>query len=149
MAESPPKRPNGGKRPGAGRPKGSLSGPKVPTRAKALVEEAYRSYMLQHAPALWQGQLERALGAFVLMVKTDVGAERVTDPAAIARVLALPERDARGTRYWWIQATAPDPVLIKEINNRLMGVPAQPHEVSTTHTLADILAGLVPKDDER
>jgi hypothetical protein len=85
--------------------------------------------MLAQHQALWQGQLERALGAYVLLVKTETGYERVTDPEAIARVVAVPQ--GRGSRYWLIEARAPDAVLVKEINNRLMGVPTQVHELGT------------------
>lgn len=137
----------GGKQPGAGRPKGSLSGPNVTTRAKAAVEESYRRFMLQACGPLWRGQLERACGVFVLLVKTETGYQRVTDPDTIARIVAVPQD--RGTRYWLIESRAPDAAIVKEINNRLMGVPTQVHEVSGNLGLADILAGLAPKDPPR
>ncbi|HKA75311.1 MAG TPA: hypothetical protein VKE26_26145 [Xanthobacteraceae bacterium] len=125
----------GGKRPGAGRPKGSRD---PHTKSRQVVEEEFRAFMLKSHAALWQGQLERALGAYVLVVKTETGYARVTDPEAIARLLAVPQD--RGVRYWRIEARAPDPVLVKEINNRLMGVPRQEVEVSGALSLAELLA---------
>jgi hypothetical protein len=138
---------HGGTRSGAGRPRGRRSGPTLKTRTKAAVEEAYRGFMLEVHRDLWLSQRERALGAYVLLVKTETGYERVTDPEAIARVVAVPQ--GRGSRYWLIEARGPDAALVKEINNRLMGVPTQVHEVSGSLSLAEILAGLTPKEEER
>src|SRR5262245_56137938 len=127
----------GGKRPGAGRPKGSRD---PHTKSRQVVEEEFRAFMLKSHAALWQGQLERAPAADVLVVKTGAGDGRARgpDPEAIARLLAVPQD--RGVRYWRIEARAPDPVLVKEINNRLMGVPRQEVEVSGALSLAELLA---------
>ena len=117
---------HGGPRRGAGRRVGAKS---KTTLAKALVEEEYRRYMLQEKLALWRSQRERAVGVYVLIVKTKDGVTRVTDPDAIARIMAKPA--GRGHTFWLIEAQAPDVALAKEINNRLMGVPTQLHEVGT------------------
>ena len=128
--------PRGGRRAGAGRRKGT---PDPHTRSRAVLDELYRAFMFNSHSALWQAQLERALGVFVLLAKTETGYERVTNPDAIARIVAVPQD--RGTRYWLIETRPPDAALVKEINNRLMGVPTQPHEVSGAVGLTDILAG--------
>lgn len=120
--------PSGGKRRGAGRPKGS-TGPHAVTRAKQIIEEEFRAYMLREKEALWRAQRERALGVFVLVVQTDEGYVRVTDPDHIAEIVAQP--NVRGKTAWLIEAHAPDVPLAKEINNRLMGVPTQSVEVGT------------------
>jgi len=116
----------GGKRRGAGRKVGSKS---KTTLAKALVEEAYRRFMLEEQMALWRSQRERAIGVYVLIVKTKDGVKRVTDPDAIAQIMSKPA--GRGTTHWLIEAQPADAAFAKEINNRLMGVPAQLHEVGT------------------
>lgn len=72
--------------------------------------------------------------------ETQTGYERVTDPEAIARVIARPE--GRGRDHWFIEVRAPDAVLAKEINNRLMGVPTQVHAVAAATSLAELLAGI-------
>jgi hypothetical protein len=86
--------------------------------------------MLQEKLALWRSQRERAIGAYVLIVKTEDGVQRITDPDAIEKIISKPAK--RGQTYWLIEAQAPDAQLAKEINNRLMGVPTQLHEVGTT-----------------
>jgi hypothetical protein len=116
----------GGKRRGAGRRAGSKN---KATLAKALVEEAYRRFMLEEQLALWRSQRERAIGVYVLIVKTKDGVKRVTDPKAMEQILAKPA--TRGTTHWLIEAQPADAAFAKEINNRLMGVPTQLHEVGT------------------
>jgi hypothetical protein len=116
----------GGKRRGAGRKRGSKS---KTTLAKALVEEEYRRYMLEEQRALWRSQRERAIGVYVLVVKTEDGFTRVTDPDVIERVISKPAK--RGQTHWLIEAQPADATFAKEINNRLMGVPTQLHEVGT------------------
>jgi hypothetical protein len=113
----------GGKRPGAGRPKGT----KDPhTKSRQLVEEEYRAFMLRERKALWLAQLARALGSFVVMQARDDGTyTRVTSPRLIEQLMAQPEG-----RAYYIEAQAPDTQLVKEINNRTMGVPTQPHELA-------------------
>ena len=111
---------HGGKRPGAGRKVGSLG--KV-TRDRAAVEAEYRAFMLREKAALWRAQRERAIGSYVLIVQTDEGRQRVTDPDEIARIVAKPA--GRGKTHWLIEAQAPDVNLAKEINNRVMGMPTQ------------------------
>ena len=118
---------HGGKRKGAGRPKGT---PDPHTRSKQATEDAYRTFMAQEQEALWRAQRERALGVFVLLVQTDEGTVRVTDPDHIAEIVQTP--NVRGKTVWLIEAQAPDAALVKEINNRTMGVPTQLHEVGTT-----------------
>jgi hypothetical protein len=118
---------HGGPRRGAGRRAGAKS---KTTLAKALVEEEYRRHMLEEKRALWRSQRERAIGVYVLMVKTEDGMTRVTDPDAIARIVAKPA--GRGQTHWLIEAQPPDAQFAKEINNRLMGLPTQLHEVGTT-----------------
>jgi hypothetical protein len=113
----------GGKRPGAGRPKGTKD---PQTKARQIVEEEFRAFMLRERKALWRAQLARALGTFVVMeVRKDGTYGRVTDPLRIEQLMAKPE----GERYF-IEAQAPDTQLVKEINNRTMGVPTQPHELA-------------------
>src|SRR5262245_25259790 len=104
---------HGGKRKRAGRPKGTLN---PATKSKQLVEEEFRAFMLREKTAIWRAQLERALGAFVLMVPSDEGYVRVTDPELIAEIMARP--NTRGKTAWLIEAQAPDTALLKEINNR-------------------------------
>src|SRR5262245_34257706 len=115
---------HGGKRRGAGRKKGAVS---AETKRKQIVEQEFRAYMLREKEALWRAQRERAAGAYVLMVQTPDGYKRVTDPQAIERIIT--QRGKRGVQHWLIEAQAADVQLAKEINNRLMGLPTQLHEV--------------------
>lgn len=118
--------PRGGKRKNAGRPKGSQD---PHTKSKQLVEEEYRAFMLREKEALWRAQRERALGVFVLLVQTDEGMTRVSDPDLIEEIVQTP--NVRGKTAWLIESQAPDTQLVKEINNRTMGVPTQLHEIGT------------------
>ena len=119
---------HGGKRRGAGRKVGAQS---KSTRDKAAVEADYRAFMLEEQRALWLAQREKALGVYVLLVKTKAGDyTRVTDPAQIAKIVSKPA--GRGATHWLIEAQPADVVLAKEINNRTMGVPTQLHEVGTS-----------------
>jgi hypothetical protein len=118
--------PRGGKRKNAGRPKGSQD---PHTKSKQATEDAYRAFMLREQEALWRAQRERALGVFVLVVQTDMGVVRVTNPDDIAEIVQRP--NVRGKTAWLIEAQAPDAALVKEINNRTMGVPTQVHELGT------------------
>jgi hypothetical protein len=112
----------GGKRPGAGRPKGTKD---PQTKARQLVEDEFRAFMLREKKALWRAQLARALGTFVVMeARRDGTYARVTDPVKIERLMAKPEGEG-----YFIEAQAPDTQLVKEINNRIMGVPTQVHEL--------------------
>jgi hypothetical protein len=117
----------GGTRRGAGRKVGSKS---QTTLAKAAVEAEYRRYMLEEKRALWRSQRERAIGVYVLIVKTKEGITRVTDPAAMEKILAKPA--GRGKTHWLIEAQPADATFAKEINNRVMGVPTQLHEVEVS-----------------
>jgi hypothetical protein len=118
--------PRGGKRKNAGRPKGSQD---PHTKSKQETEDAFRAFMRQEQEALWRAQRERALGVFVLLVQTDEGYVRVSDPDHIAEIVQTP--NVRGKTAWLIEAQAPDVQLAKEINNRTMGVPTQLHELGT------------------
>ena len=100
------------------------------TRAKVAVEAEYRAFMLREQRALWLAQRERAIGVYVLLVKTEDGYKRVTDPEQIATIVSKPA--GRGTKHWLIEAQPADVQLAKEINNRTMGVPAQLHEMGTS-----------------
>ena len=117
---------HGGKRPGAGRRVGSRNRA-TKAKAKAEVEDEYRQFMLREREALWRAQRERACGVYVLLVKTETGYQRVTDPDEIAAQPAT-----RCTTHWLIEAQAAETTLAKEINNRVMGVPKQTHEVGGT-----------------
>lgn len=118
---------HGGKRRGAGRKVGAQS---KTTRDKAAVEAEYRAFMLEEQQALWRAQREKAIGVYVLVVKTADGYKRVTDPKQIARIVSQPA--TRGTTHWLIEAQPADTNLAKEINNRTMGVPTQLHEMGTS-----------------
>src|SRR4030095_15237668 len=102
----------GGTRRGAGRPKGTKD---PQTKQKQVIEEEFRATMLREKAALWRAQLERAAGVYVLLVKTDEGYKRVTDPKQIEKIVS---KKGRGTAYWFIEAQPADATLAKEINNR-------------------------------
>jgi len=73
--------------------------------ARQHLEESYRAYMLEMHRELWQSQLERACGLYVLIVMSSTGYTRVTDPEAIARVIARPE--GRRRDYWFLDCAPP------------------------------------------
>lgn len=108
--------PRGGKRPGAGRPKGSKE-------QHTLDREEARRYLSERVrkeiDPLATAQIESAKGLFVMFAKTEAGPVRVTDPDLMQRCIESGE----GTYY--IAAKDPDQKALKDIFDREFGRPTE------------------------
>ena len=130
---------NGGKRPGAGRPAGSLS---KKTIEKKMVEEALHQRILAAVDRVFNAQLALAEGVSHLfkIVKTGKGANQrvehvlVTDQEEIKQFLDEHEGSA-GTLdgsedYYYIQTKSPDNKAIDSMLDRAFGKPTSRTEVT-------------------
>jgi hypothetical protein len=122
--------PRGGRRAGAGRPKGS----KEPqTLEREAVLKAYRDRVCRVADRLLDAELAVAQGCSFLYRKPKAGkerkSERVTDPEVIRRFLDG-ELDNDESDWYFIVAEKPDTLTIRGMFDRLWDKPGQRHEVS-------------------
>jgi len=119
--------PNGGKRPGAGRPKGSLS---KSTIEKKAVEAELHNRILGAVDRILNAQLTLAEGtSFLFRIDETESGKRehvlVTDPNEIKRYLdgeflGLQDR-AGNDSYYYIQTKSPDNRAIDSMFDRVFG----------------------------
>lgn len=128
-----PKSKRGGKRPGAGRPKGTRE-PHTLEREATL--KAYRARVCQVAGALLDAELTVARGCSFLYRKPKAApkgqerkAERVTDAETIQRFLNG-ELDHDETDWYFITTDKPDTMTIRGMFDRTFDRPAQRVEMS-------------------
>ncbi len=120
---------NGGKRPGAGRPKGKLN---AKTLEKTAVRDAFNQLVMRSATRLFNAQLDLALGEKQLFVKYFVGEGKdrksvvqvVTDPELIKEYLIDDGAtlNASGTdEYYYISTKPADNRAIQALLDRALG----------------------------
>lgn len=88
--------PRGGKRPGAGKPKGTIQGPNKATisanEQKAIAREVIRAHIGQHIPKIIQAQIENAIGVPYMVLRAPDGSfVRATDEKQVDAALAMGE----------------------------------------------------------
>lgn len=117
---------NGGRRPGAGRPKGSKSGPRASTISKELAREALRALVLKHMGEMIAAQIAAAKGYKYLMYRKKAGGEfkAVTHEMIKGGLLA---QDDVIIEVWDKQPSTP---AFTDLMNRALDKPAeQKHEI--------------------
>ena len=117
--------PRGGKRPGAGKPKGFK-------HQRTLEKEAARKFLQERVIAqlepLIEAQIEHAQGVshFFLRDPKSGQFERITDEKAIETALNSGDEG----RYYWIFTKDPSIQAFTDLMNRTFGKPAEHVEVS-------------------
>ena len=118
--------PRGGKRPGAGKPKGYKH---RGTLDKIAAREYLRSRVIEHMDALIAAQLDNAKGLSHFYLRGEGGKfERITDPEAIERALNDQEA-AEGSRFY-IHTKDPSIQAFADLMNRALDKPAEHVEVT-------------------
>lgn len=117
---------NGGARKGAGRKKGQLS---PATIEKNVVLAAFRERIFKRVDDLYNSQMRKALGEFVLIcldVETGL-ASKVTDEETIIKYFngELKEDGKKTKKYYSIQQTAPDTKVADSLLDRAFGKAVQ------------------------
>lgn len=129
---------NGGKRPGAGRKKGSRN---KKTLEKQAVQEAFNQRVLVQADALFNAQLTLAVGSVrVFRVDEEEGDNGktkrvhtlVTDPSELKDVLDATNGSSGivGDDYYLVTNVAPDNRAIDSMLNRALGKPKDSVELT-------------------
>lgn len=117
--------PRGGRRPGAGKPKGYKHRRTIEqAREKKLLLEEFRERVRAEFAPLVTAHLEIAKGAFCIFAKTEDGLKRVSDAATIDRLLAS------GDGYYHIAQQDPDVRALKDLWDRTFGTPAKVLELT-------------------
>lgn len=113
----------GGRRPGAGKPKGYKH---ASTIRKAADLELFRRRVHEQFEPLITAHLEAAKGAFQLFARTkDDTWVQVTDAATMQRCLDS------GSTFYRFEQKAPNPQLLKDVWDRTFGPPAQLHTLQS------------------
>lgn len=121
--------PKGGKRPGAGRPKGS----KEPqTLAKEMAREALRERLTREMHGVADALVSRCKGVRHFVTRNKTGKyEIVTDPRKV--LAALNQEDGMAGEFY---TEKPDTPAIKEFFDRIVDQAAKPAEqVNTSGTI--------------
>lgn len=121
----------GGKRPGAGRKKGSKS---ATTLERERMFEEYRQRILKKLEPIFQAQFSLVRGtAYLYRIEERKGGHKehilVTDPNEIGRVLekiGIGEAGTVDDEYYYITVKAPDNRAIDSMLDRVFGKATQP-----------------------
>jgi hypothetical protein len=119
---------NGGRRPGAGRPKGKKTA-RVLEREAVL--RAFRDRVAAQADGLFNAQIRLAEGCQLLFKKSKAASGKhvlVTDPEEIKAFLDGDE--ATRAEYYYIATEKPNNEAIRDMLDRTFGKPTQGLEVS-------------------
>lgn len=128
VKKSTPKKPkkNGGRRPGAGRPKGKMNARSI---EKMAVKKEFEDRVAKQAHQLFNAQVTLALGEQYLFVRYQVKTakgmrwskfERVTDPEVMIQYLDGDFKDSKD-QYFMITAAKPDAHAIDSLLDRAFG----------------------------
>src|SRR5215831_9967144 len=118
---------NGGRRPGAGRPKGSKS---TKTLEKEAAREFVRQVVTEHLESLLAAQIANACGVqhFFLRDPSTGQFKRITDPDEIET--ALNAEDAGEGSTYWIFSKDPNVQALTDLLNRCIDKPAEHVQVT-------------------
>ena len=133
--------PRGGRRTGAGRPKGSRE---PHTLAKEAAKEAVRVQVTAALEPIVRAHIAQACGIGHLYERDEDGKfKRITDAAQIDALLAEGIDDTKV----WIFAKDPDTRSLKELLDRALDRPKEHHQVEHKVTLEDLVAGAGGKEE--
>lgn len=129
------RRRNGGRRPGAGRPKGKMD---LATRERLAIRKRFEDRIHNNADRLLNAALTKALGESYLMHKYTIGTgskartqiDIVTDPNVIIDYLNDELNQADDDDYYYISTKPVDMVAIKELYDRAFGKALQRNELT-------------------
>jgi hypothetical protein len=128
---------NGGARPGAGRPKGSMN---YATKKRLAIRHTFEDRILHSADVLLNAALNKALGESYLYHRYKVGSgskermetEIVTDPETIKDYIDGELDDLPDSEYYYISTKPVDMVAVKELYDRAFGKAKETVETKTT-----------------
>ena len=112
----------GGVRPGAGRPKGSLS---KNTKEKRDTEKRIKEIINSTAHKLVEKQLSLALGCSYLFCVANKKAKIITDEKIVAKYLVGGLENLKNRKYYHITTVKPDNAAINSLFDRAFGKPPQ------------------------
>ena len=152
---------NGGRRPGAGRPKGSMD---YSTKKRLAIRKAFEDRIHHNADVLLNAALNKALGETYLMRKVTerdskgkalrTYHETVTDQQTIIDYLdgELEGNDsinhADGDTYYYMSTRPVDMVAVKELYDRAFGKSLQKNEL-TGKDGSELSLGMTPEQAEQ
>lgn len=117
--------PKGGKRAGAGRPKGLKdSAPRVPQAVKLDAQALYRARVERELLPLLDATMRSACGEVAIMALVDSRWKHITDPKMIARLLDS------GESFYKLVTKSPDSRVLCDVWDRMIGKPAQSVDLS-------------------
>lgn len=130
--------PRGGKREGAGKPKGTKH---ASTITKEQAREALRQIVLQKMERLVSAQLDNATGIRHFIVRGSGGKfERLTDPEQIEAALNADEAEEGKT--YWIYTKDPSVQAFTDLMNRALDKPKEQEQEIKLTGEADMIAAL-------
>lgn len=120
--------PKGGKRIGAGRPKGTTGIPQQATRDKAAMREAVRRVVEKHMDEMLESQIAHAKGIKYLVARSRAGGkfERVS-PDQLDKMLAGQDDGSIVLEVW---DKDPSVQSFTDLCNRAMDKPTEHHELT-------------------
>ncbi len=145
--KSTPKK-NGGRRPGAGRPKGKMNARSI---EKMAVKKEFEDRVAHQAHALFNAQVTLALGEQYLFVRYQVSTpkgkrwskfERVTDPEIMIQYLDGDFKESKD-QYFMITAAKPDAHAIDSLLDRAFG--KAPQNLNIKDDRPDPIASILKK----
>ena len=115
----------GGKRPGAGRPKGTTGIPQAATIEKSIARELIRQRILARMAPLVDAQLDNAEGIKHFMLRDpETGQfQRLTDPDQIVAALNMPHDEANS--HYLIYTKDPSIQAFTDLMNRAIDKPKE------------------------
>jgi hypothetical protein len=125
--------PRGGKRPGAGKPKGTKQAPSAAMRDKLECRRIYHERVSQQLEPIIEAQLAAARGVCHMMAQDAKGQwTRVTDPEAMLRCLNS------GQTLYRVYAQNPDQRAIIDILDRELGKPKETIDLQASVNVATL-----------
>ena len=125
--------PKGGRRPGAGRPKGTTGIPQQSTIDKALHREVMRAVIVQHMPAMLEAQIKHAQGLKYLVSRDKKTGKFTKLSAEAAEALLNGEDSDQSTIEVWDKD--PSVQAFTDLMNRALDKPIEQQETHHTGTL--------------
>lgn len=124
---------HGGKRPGAGKPKGTTQAPSAAMRDRAECRRVYHERVSRQLEPIVDAEVAAALGVSHMMAQDAKGQwTRVTDPDAMLRCLN------GGTAFYRIYAQNPDLRAVTDILDRELGKPKETLDLQASVNVATL-----------